>query len=88
MWELAERRHKSGSPVMASGRRSLAKALTYRVVVMCADAAAIYLLTGKWRVAAGFMIASNVYTTVLYFLHERAWARVRWGREAPEAQNA
>jgi adenylylsulfate kinase len=49
---------------------------------MCADALAIYLLTGAWRVALGFMVASNVYTTALYFLHERAWAHVRWGRPA------
>lgn len=80
-----------GSPVSggdahaetASGSRSLAKAVTYRVIVMCADAVAIYLLTGQWRAAAGFMIASNIYTTVLYFLRERIWARIRWGRPAP-----
>ena len=65
---------------MASGRRSLAKAITYRLIVMCADAVAIYLLPGRWRVAAGFMIASNLYTTVLYFLHERAWTHIGWGR--------
>lgn len=66
-----------------SGARSLVKALTYRVIVMCADAVAIYLLTGQWRVAAGFMIASNIYTTVLYFAHERTWARIGWGMRRP-----
>jgi len=25
------------------------------------------------------MVVSNVYTTVGYFVHERVWARVRWG---------
>lgn len=60
--------------------RSLAKAVTYRAVVMIADATAIYLFTGKWTIALGFMFASNVYTTMLYFLHERAWAHIRWGR--------
>ena len=67
-------------PTRPSARRSIAKAVTYRLVVMVADATAIYLFTGQWRIALGFMVASNVYTTVLYFLHERAWAHVRWGR--------
>ena len=62
-----------------TGRRSVAKAITYRVVIMSLDFMTIYLFTGAARVALGFMIASNIYTTLGYFLHERAWARIRWG---------
>jgi uncharacterized membrane protein len=25
------------------------------------------------------MIASNIYTTIGYFVHERMWARIQWG---------
>ena len=64
-----------------SRKRSLVKALTYRVVIVCLDFLAIYFFTHKVEVALGFMIVSNVYTTVGYFLHERLWARIRWGRE-------
>jgi uncharacterized membrane protein len=64
---------------IVSRQRSLVKALTYRVVIMCLDFATIYLFTGRIRVALGFMIASNIYTTVAYLLHERAWAHVAWG---------
>jgi uncharacterized membrane protein len=60
-------------------RRSLVKAVTYRIIVMCLDFLTIYLFTGKVRIALGFMLASNVYTTLAYFVHERLWARVRWG---------
>jgi len=63
----------------ASRRRSLAKAVTYRILIMCLDFATIYAFTGAMRVAVGFMIASNLYTTIGYFLHERAWARITWG---------
>jgi uncharacterized membrane protein len=45
------------------------------------DFATIYLFTGMIRIALGFMIASNIYTTVAYVLHERIWARIRWGTE-------
>ena len=34
------------------------------------------------------MIVSNVYTTVGYFVHERIWARVGWGREALAGEGA
>jgi len=62
-------------------KRSLVKALTYRAFIVCLDFLFIYILTHKVEVALGFMIVSNIYTTVGYFLHERLWARIRWGRE-------
>jgi len=45
-------------------KRSMVKALTYRVVIVCLDFLAIYLFTHKIEVALGFMIVSNIYTTV------------------------
>ena len=64
-------------------RRSIVKEVTYRVAIMCLDFATIYLFTGALRMAVGFMIVSNIYTTVGYFLHERLWARIRWGVDEP-----
>lgn len=61
--------------------RSFAKAVTYRIAIMLLDFAAIYLFTGKADVAVGFMAASNVYTTVAYYGHERAWDAISWGKE-------
>jgi len=68
----------------ASRKRSIVKALSYRVVILCLDFVVVYLLTGKVTTAAAFMIVSNIYTTVAYFLHERLWARVHWGMESQE----
>lgn len=62
-----------------STRRSITKAATYRILIMCLDFITIYLFTGALKTAFGFMIASNIYTTVGYFLHERLWARISWG---------
>ncbi|MFO0767828.1 MAG: hypothetical protein U0231_13810 [Nitrospiraceae bacterium] len=42
-------------------RRSVAKAVTYRVVIMCLDFVTIYLFTGMVRVAIGFAVASNLH---------------------------
>lgn len=68
----------------ASKKRSVVKAITYRGIIVCLDFAAIYLLTGKVMTAAAFMIVSNIYTTVGYFLHERVWAGIKWGMEVPK----
>jgi uncharacterized membrane protein len=60
------------------------KAVTYRVVIMILDFVTIYLFTKTIKVALGFMIASNLYTTFAYFAHERLWTRIKWGiRETP-----
>ncbi|MGT2509107.1 DUF2061 domain-containing protein [Cupriavidus basilensis] len=62
-----------------SYRRSAVKAITYRVLIMCLDFVTIYLLTGTFHTALGFMVVSNVYTSIGYLLHERFWARIKWG---------
>jgi uncharacterized membrane protein len=63
----------------ASTKRSVVKAITYRGIIICLDFLVVYLLTGKVKTAAVFMIVSNIYTTIAYFLHERAWAGIEWG---------
>lgn len=60
-------------------QRTLVKAITYRLLVVSLDFLTIYLLTGRIRVAAGFMLVSNIYTSFTYFFHERLWARIKWG---------
>lgn len=68
-----------------AGKRSIVKALTYRAFIVCLDFLVIYLFTHKVDVALGFMIVSNIYTTAAYILHERLWARIRWGTEPKSA---
>ena len=64
---------------IATARRSLAKAISYRIIIMCLDFVTIYLFTSRVQVAIGFMVASNIYTTAAYFVHERLWTRIAWG---------
>lgn len=61
--------------------RSLAKSVTYRVVIILLDLAAVYLLTERVEIALGFMIVSNVYTSVAYYFHERIWNSINWGKK-------
>jgi len=61
--------------------RSLAKAITYRILILVLDFTVVYLLTGRVEVAFGFMLISNIYTSVAYYFHERIWNRIGWGRK-------
>ena len=61
-------------------RRSIVKTVTYRAAILILDFTAIYLFTGKIKIALGFMIVSNIYTTAGYFFHERVWDRISWGK--------
>jgi uncharacterized membrane protein len=60
-------------------KRSVAKAITYRVIIMTLDFVTVFLLSGEFHVALTFMVVSNLYTTLVYLLHERLWARSAWG---------
>lgn len=63
-------------------KRSLAKAVVYRVFILLLDFTIVYALTKRYDIALGFMLISNIYTTVGYYAHERAWDRVKWGKVA------
>ncbi len=61
-------------------RRSIVKTVSYRTIILLLDFTSIYLFTGQLKIALGFMLVSNVYTTVGYFFHERIWDRIKWGK--------
>ncbi|MEM4389065.1 MAG: DUF2061 domain-containing protein [Candidatus Micrarchaeia archaeon] len=61
--------------------RSLVKTITYRLAILILDFAVVYLLTGRLEIAAWFMLASNTYTSIGYYLHERIWDKIAWGKK-------
>ena len=61
-------------------KRSIVKTITYRIVILVLDFVSIYLFTGQIKVALGFMVVSNIYTTLAYFFHERIWGKIKWGK--------
>jgi uncharacterized membrane protein len=61
-------------------KRSIVKSLSYRILIILMDFITVYLFTGKVKVAVGFMLVSNTYTTITYFFHERIWDKIKWGK--------
>ncbi len=66
---------KSEKPV-----RSIAKALSWRIVGTLDTLLISYLLTGKIALAASIASVDFLTKMVLYFFHERLWNMVKWGK--------
>ena len=61
-------------------KRSLAKTISYRLLIISSDLVIIYFLTGRLDLAIGVITISNIASTGLYFIHERLWNLSRWGK--------
>jgi len=60
--------------------RSLAKTLTWRVTGSGATFLISWLISGDLHVAGSIAVIQIVANTVLYYVHERTWDIVSWGR--------
>jgi len=65
---------------MDSHLRSFAKALSWRVTGTVDTMVLSYLITGSVKIAAAIGGTEVITKSLLYYLHERAWARVPFGR--------
>jgi uncharacterized membrane protein len=61
--------------------RSIAKALSWRITGSGATFLISYLISGNFNVAGSIASIQLVANTILYFLHERVWNYVKWGRK-------
>lgn len=68
---------------MESHSRSIAKAISYRILGSTFTGLICYVLTGKASISIGAGALDIAVKTVLYFLHERAWNHIGFGRTKP-----
>ena len=66
---------KSERPV-----RSIAKAVSWRVIGTLDTLLVSYLLTGEVAIAASIASIDFVTKMFLYFFHERMWNKIGWGK--------
>ena len=64
-----------------SHTRSLIKTLTWRFTGSGATFLISWMISGSWSVAGTIAAIQIVANTVLYYLHERAWNIVTWGKK-------
>ena len=71
---------------MDTQRRSIAKALSWRVLATLITTTLVFLLTGKGEFAATVGLADTLVKFAIYFAHERVWNRISYGRKKTEPE--
>ncbi len=66
---------------METRKRSILKAITWRVIATVTTFSVAYLLTRELAVAAGIGLVDTSIKVFAYYSHERLWARVDFGRK-------
>ena len=62
--------------------RSVAKVVTWRILVTITNFVGSWLASGSWMVGLGVVSFALVVNSILYFVHERVWNKAGWGKDA------
>ncbi len=68
---------------MDSHARSIAKAVSYRLLGSLASTGVFFVLTQNVKLSLGAGVLDTIVKVFLYFAHERLWERIHFGRGRP-----
>ena len=60
--------------------RSIVKAITWRITASLDTFFISYIITGQFDWATSIAFFEIITKAILYYLHERGWNKVNWGR--------
>ena len=64
-----------------STARSFAKTISWRVTGSGATFLISYMVSGNLAVASTIAVIQLTANTILYFIHERIWNKISWGKK-------
>lgn len=67
---------------MDSKKRTLSKTISWYVFHNCMMFTITYLLTGSWETGVAVAVLQTLGESVLYYIHERAWLRIKPKKKA------
>ncbi len=62
--------------------RSIVKALTWRAIATSTTMMLAYIATGDLKIAGAIGVADVIIKLGFYYVHERAWGHIDWGKHA------
>ena len=65
---------------METKMRSFLKTIIYRVVAVSTIATLTWFYTGNAYTVTQIVIAYNLIVWSFYYIHERIWSKIQWGR--------
>lgn len=63
-----------------SRSRSLAKAISWRITGTLDTFIISWLITGQLSLAGAIAVTEVITKIILYWLHERGWNKISWGK--------
>jgi adenylylsulfate kinase len=71
---------------MESHKRSIVKTITWRLIAITVTILISYIWLREWGSSIALSLVANGIKFLLYYLHERGWNRIGFGRkkEIPE----
>ena len=67
-----------------SSTRSLAKAVSWRVTGTIDTFIISWIITGEPLIASGIAFTEIMTKILLFWLHERVWNKISWGKDNPK----
>ena len=61
-------------------KRSVAKAVSYRLMATLTTGTVVFILTRKLTLAIGVGILDMIAKMGFFYIHERVWSKIKWGR--------
>jgi len=68
---------------METNARSIVKAVSYRLLGSSVTGLILFAITGKGTISVLGSVADMVLKIAAYFVHERIWDRIQFGRTKP-----
>jgi uncharacterized membrane protein len=68
---------------MDTQRRSILKAVSWRVVATILTGVVTFVVTGRFDVAVTVGLGDSIVKFFTYYLHERMWSKIRFGQVRP-----
>jgi len=64
-----------------TGKRSLAKAITWRITGTVDTFIISWFITGQLAIASGIALTEVLTKVCIFWVHERIWNKIKWGRD-------
>lgn len=75
---MTQRNRKHGQETHS---RTVAKAISWRVIATIITMTAVYIFTGEWLITVGVGAVEVIAKITFYYLHERIWHKISWGKD-------
>lgn len=64
-----------------TNKRSIVKGISWRFIATSTTILIVYVFFGRLDLAIVAGVIETIFKVALYWAHERAWFKIRWGRK-------